>query len=252
MSASANTIDIAFHRRELEQAWQRSDQLFELLTPQAWSQRPIALRHPFVFYLGHLPAFAWNQIGGGLLEQGRFHPVFDELFERGIDPDDAGDLTPTTIAWPTVAEIIAYRNGVRQAVLDSFAAVQSRAADDVLAAGGRIYRLVVEHELMHHETLMYMFEQLDPAYKRRPKDLLPLPKGSTASSTPVAIPGGPTTIGADFEAQPFGWDNEFPALHSEVPAFRIDSLPVTVNEFRDFVEAGGYQQPQWWDAGDWV
>lgn len=50
-------------RQDLEHAWARTDTLFDLLAPDALAARPIALRQPFIFYLGHLPAFAWNQVG---------------------------------------------------------------------------------------------------------------------------------------------------------------------------------------------
>jgi len=44
----------------LTEAWARTDRIFEILAPGAWLAQPIALRHPFIFYLGHLPAFAWK------------------------------------------------------------------------------------------------------------------------------------------------------------------------------------------------
>ena len=44
----------------LQAAWRRSDRLFGLLADAAWPEQPIPLRQPFLFYLGHLPAFAWN------------------------------------------------------------------------------------------------------------------------------------------------------------------------------------------------
>ena len=41
---------------------QRSRQLFDLVRPEAYYSRPIALRHPIVFYEGHLPAFSVNAL----------------------------------------------------------------------------------------------------------------------------------------------------------------------------------------------
>ncbi len=65
---------------ELQAAWARSDRLFSILGDDAWCQQPIALRQPFLFYLGHLPAFAWNQLGRGVLRRASFEPSFDRLF----------------------------------------------------------------------------------------------------------------------------------------------------------------------------
>src|SRR5260370_3264319 len=67
--------------------WARTDRIFEILPPEAIFAQPIALRHPFVFYVGHLPAFAWNHICAGALGRPSLNPAYDELFSRGIDPD---------------------------------------------------------------------------------------------------------------------------------------------------------------------
>jgi len=96
----------------LTDAWARTDRIFELLAPDSWLAQPIALRHPFIFYLGHLPAFAWNHVGGGVLARPPFNAAFDELFSRGIDPDvddptHCHDHPEVPDRWPAVAEIIA-------------------------------------------------------------------------------------------------------------------------------------------------
>jgi hypothetical protein len=83
----------------LKAAWLRSDRLFGLLADEAWLQQPIALRQPFLFYLGHLPAFAWNHLGRGWLGQLPFRPDFDTLFERGIDPTGVDAYQPPAV-WP--------------------------------------------------------------------------------------------------------------------------------------------------------
>ena len=100
---------------ELEHAWARSDALFAFLGPERLAARPIGLRHPCLFYLGHLPAFAWNQVGRGVLERPPVHPTFGRLFERGIDPKDQAEAEASAIeGWPEVAEVVAYREAVRE------------------------------------------------------------------------------------------------------------------------------------------
>src|SRR5437660_3745556 len=79
----------------------RSRALFDLLIDEAYYSQPIALRHPVVFYDGHLPAFSFNT----LVKKGLGAPSIDErlehLFARGIDPAEA-DRTPGAPAasWP--------------------------------------------------------------------------------------------------------------------------------------------------------
>jgi hypothetical protein len=73
--------------------WRRTDLIFGLLKESSYLERPIALRHPFLFYLGHLAAFAWNQFVSFLPNTPQFDAVLAQLFERGIDPDvDTGKV----------------------------------------------------------------------------------------------------------------------------------------------------------------
>jgi iron(II)-dependent oxidoreductase len=50
-----------------------------------------------------------------------------------------------------------------------------------------------------------------------------------------------------------GWayDNERPAHEVFVPAFHLDSAPVTNRAYLSFVESGGYDQPRWWSHAGW-
>ena len=66
----------------LAATWERTDRIFEILAKDAWLAQPIALRHPFIFYLGHLPAFALHAGGFAaaelvLLEVGQLRPHDD-------------------------------------------------------------------------------------------------------------------------------------------------------------------------------
>src|SRR2546425_10797449 len=68
---------------------QRSGTLFDLLTEEAYYSQPIDLRHPIVFYEGHLPAFSFLT----LVRKGLGCPSIDlrleALFARGIDPAES-------------------------------------------------------------------------------------------------------------------------------------------------------------------
>jgi formylglycine-generating enzyme required for sulfatase activity len=86
---------------------------------------------------------------------------------------------------------------------------------------------------------------------RRPPPATPEPGGPPPRSETVRVPRGVAFLGASAESTRFGWDNEFPALEVEVPAFEIDVFDVTNEQFLDFVEAGGYQQEALWTPEDW-
>jgi ergothioneine biosynthesis protein EgtB len=236
-------------RAQFRDAWERSDRLFSYLKPDALLERPISLRHPFAFYLGHLPAFAWNQIGRGVLRRRAVHAAYDRLFERGIDPADEREAaTSARSAWPAEGEIVAYRDAVRLAILDAVDAVLALPPGDPLAERGRVLRLVLEHEWMHGETLLYLIQALDHEKKRPPAEFVPSGGPAASLTTSVRVPAGATILGADFDAVEFGWDNEFPATSVDVSAFAIDSLPVTNEAFLHFVDAGGYRRDELWSA----
>ena len=237
----------------LEAAWRRSDALFSGLDPAALLERPIPLRQPFVFYLGHLPAFAWNQVVRGVLGRGDCVRDFDRLFERGIDPVGV-DRVDEASEWPREREILAYRDRVRDAIRASVGPVAARAGDDPLARGDRIFHLVLAHEAMHHETLLYMVQELDAAKKRPPAGFPRAAADGVSAPSPrvVTVPAGRARLGASFDDVPFGWDNEFPAHEVGVASFEVDADPVSNADFRAFVEAGGYARPQWWRPEDFA
>ena len=50
----------------------------------------------------------------------------------------------------------------------------------------------------------------------------------------------------------FAWDNECPLHRVHVNEFSVDVYNVTNGQFMEFVQAGGYQAPQWWRPEDWA
>ena len=240
----------------LTATWTRTDRIFEILAADALLAQPIALRHPFLFYVGHLPAFAWNHICAGVLGQPSFNAGFDELFSRGIDPD-VDDPThchahpEVPDSWPPLAHVLAYRDRVRAAVLHSVDAVAERAGTHAMARDGRVFAMVIEHELMHQETLLYMMQRLAVDLKVRPAWLPPVVLGAGRPPATAQVPAGTVTLGAALSDLSFGWDNEFPSVQVFVPAFRVDQTPVTNRQYLDFVKAGGYSRPELWREDDW-
>lgn len=222
----------------LEEAWKRSDFLFALLNDTALHSRPIGLRHPFLFYLGHLPAFAWNQIGRGELGLGHANEHLDGIFERGIDPPDAKSAAKhDRQTWPTRQQTLAYRDDVRSRIR-------------TLTPSESILYTVVEHEQMHHETLLYMFAQL-PVDQFTTERLGEPIFGDAPAASRVRVPGGDVTIGAAEGSLDFGWDNEFPAETVAVDPFDIESVPVSLARWAAFVEAGGYDNREIWEGSAW-
>src|ERR1044071_3369129 len=66
----------------------RSRALFDMLPEDVYYERPIDLRHPVVFYDGHLPGFSFNTLVKKALGGASIDPRLEMLFARGIDPDE--------------------------------------------------------------------------------------------------------------------------------------------------------------------
>src|SRR5207247_3893959 len=71
---------IAWYRRNR----QRSSAIFGLIADEAYYSRPIAQRHPLVFYEGHLPAFSFNTLVKRALGARDIDEGLQRLFARGI------------------------------------------------------------------------------------------------------------------------------------------------------------------------
>ena len=107
--------------------------------------------------------------------------------------------------------------------------------------------MIAQHEQQHDETMLATHQL------RRGAAVLsaPPPAAGRALRLPaeVLVPGGPFTMGTS--AEPWALDNERPAHQVDVPAFCIDTVPVTNAAYADFIADGGYDQPAWWTAAGW-
>ncbi len=255
MTTAATALDRGTLAEWYRRNRRRSRQLFDVVRPDAYYSRPISLRHPIVFYEGHLPAFSVNT----LVKRGLGRPGIDEglerLFARGIDPDDqaAADRSQR-VEWPTREEVRGFADACDAVILDAIAnAPIEQPGHPLLHEAAAVYA-ILEHEAMHQETMLYMWHQLPHAQKQAPPGAHADPAGVTPAPARVVVPAGRATLGARQGEIPFGWDNEFPGLTVEVPGFAIDVHDVTNEQFMDFVDAGGYRRSDLWTpaAFAWV
>ncbi len=230
----------------------RSAALFGLLSDDAYYSQPIALRHPIVFYEGHLPGFSFNALVKKALGQPGIDPALERLFARGIDPHEESAGTPASSpAWPSRAEVRAFADAADRRVLDALRHAPLDQPGHPLLDQREVVFAILEHEEMHQETLLYMWHRLPFEQKHAPAGYRPRTEGAIPRREWCAIPAGRATLGVDRTAVPFSWDNERPAFRVEVPAFSIERHDVTNARFMEFVEAGGYRDARWWSSDDW-
>jgi len=236
----------------------RSRSLFALLSDDAYYSQPIALRHPIVFYEGHLPGFSFNTLvkkalGGSSLDAG-----LERLFARGIDPHEsaAGATAQSEIdrhqsQWPSRDVVRAFAAEADRRVIDALEHADLDVPGRPLLERAESVFAILEHEEMHQETLLYMWHRLPFEQKRAPAGYQPRTSGAPPTTEWIQVPQGRATLGVDRAAVPFAWDNECPARAADVPAFSIDRHDVTNARFLEFVEAGGYRDARWWTVENW-
>jgi len=228
-----------------------TDELFRVVRPESFYERPIPERHRILFYLGHLEAFDWNLIGRNILSLNSFQEEFDRLFAFGIDPVGGGSPSDQPSDWPSMPEVYRYNQRVRQTLDAALEKVSFSDPALPLLRDGYALHVALEHRLMHAETFAYMLHQLPLESKLRRKQVSP-PTAPPAVPAMAKIPSGVATLGmARNGGNTFGWDNEFEAQEAAVPEFAIDVYNVTNRQFLEFMRAGGYEHRKFWTDSDW-
>ena len=250
MGALASAVRTRHEYQErLSHARTATDNLFQILSNDAFYQRPIAERHRVIFYLGHVEAFDWNLLGQRAFGLKRFHDSFDQLFAFGIDPVGGGLPTDQPGDWPTRGEVEGYNRAVRAELdRDIEKALEDSSGHPHLQM---MLDTAIEHRLMHAETLAYMFHRLPADQKRapRPEQRWIAPQ---IRHRLIEIESGTATLGLPRDSKEFGWDNERGMVTVTVPEFAIENHNVTNRQFLLFVQNDGYNNRGLWSDADWA
>jgi gamma-glutamyl hercynylcysteine S-oxide synthase len=229
----------------------RSVDLFALINDDAFYDRPIPLRHPFAFYEGHLPAFSFLTLNERGLGETPVDVRLEKIFERGIDPSSVDDARRhERTDWPSREAVAAFAAECDRKVIDAFARARIDDPSHPRLVRAQAAYTILEHEMMHHETLLYIVNQLDESKKgrvaQRHEDHALAPNGWRD------VEAGLATLGADPDEIRFGWDNEFGRTEIAVERFGVQTYPVTNGDWLAFVAAGGPAPPFWIERdGEW-
>jgi gamma-glutamyl hercynylcysteine S-oxide synthase len=236
-------------RRRLEAVRERTLALVAPLDWTALRKQHVAILSPMVWDLGHIGNFEelWlsRALGGAPLE-----PKYDRMFDAIANPRPTREALPL----PDRAGLFDYLGRVREGALGVLAEPLAAAPaagwgdGDPLTAGGFVWEMVAEHEEQHQETLLQAMQAMSeplyvPGVRRRPPPAGAVPEGM------IEIPAGSFTMGSDRPG--FAYDNERQAHEVDLPAFAIDSAPVTNRAYLAFIEEGGYREPAHWSEAGW-
>ncbi|MGC1380743.1 MAG: SUMF1/EgtB/PvdO family nonheme iron enzyme [Candidatus Baltobacteraceae bacterium] len=217
---------------------ERTAALFALIDDAAFYDRPLPLRHPFAFYEGHIPAFSYLTLNERGLGEPPIDAGLERIFERGIDPADQTEARRHTRSdWPDRGAVAAFAARCDGRVIDALANGRIDDANVPRLVRAQAAYTILEHELMHQETLLYIVHQLGAGRKRRIEQRHE--DHPVVSGAFKLVAAGNATLGADRDGIAFGWDNEFPRTTVAVDAFHMSEYPVTNGEWLRFVDAGG-------------
>ena len=224
----------------LVEARQRSTRLTEIDDTELVAQHS-PLMSPLVWDLAHIGSqeelWLVRDVGG----RAPLRPEIDGLY----DAFQHSRASRVELPLLTPAEARAYVAEVRDKALDVLG--RSTLTGTRLVENAFAFGMIVQHEQQHDETMLATHQlRTGPAVLEAPAPPRPgraLPHGE------VLVPAGPFTMGTSSE--PWALDNERPAHAVDVPAFVIDTHPVTNGQYFEFIAAGGYDDPRWWSAAGW-
>ena len=202
------------------------------------------LMSPLVWDLAHVAnqeeLWLLREVGG----RTPMHPEIDPLYDAFEHPRAKRPSLP--LLQPDEAR--SYGHEVRGRVMDLLERAQFGRTQ--LTDGGFVFGMIAQHEQQHDETMLATHQlRAGPAVLSAPPPP-PAPADAAALPAEVYVPGGPFTMGTSTE--PWALDNERPAHLVDVPAFYLDTTPVTNAAYAEFIADGGYDDPRWWTAEGWA
>ena len=225
----------------LADARARTEWLLDRVDDERLHKQHNKLMSPLVWDEGHVGVYEelWlvmNLSGSAAMDEPRMH-----LYDAFENPRAVrGDL-------PLMRrnEVKAYCATVRRRALDLLDELDLSTSDPLLH-NGYVYSMVIQHENQHDETLLQALQLLPGGYR---PDLPQSPMATAVELDQVRVPAGTYPIGSD-NHEPY--DNEHPWHHVELSEYAIDRYPVTCGQYREFIEAGGYERPDLWTDAGWT
>lgn len=243
--------EIEAKRSEIIEYFKQSFELFEkvfecLANDDVFYERPERRRHQLIFYFGHTAVFYINKLFlGGFIEK-RINPYFESIFAIGVDEMAWDDLNNNSFKWPSVNEVREYRNDVKNLLLNFIANSDFQMP---ITWESPMWALMMgcEHERIHLETSSVLHRQLPISktktsiFSRFCKDLQKAPLNEL-----IEVPSSIVKLGKTKQNKFYGWDNEYGEYITKLPVFKASKFLVSNGEFLEFVEAGGYQNDEYW------
>jgi formylglycine-generating enzyme required for sulfatase activity len=210
---------MAIFVKGLGKLWTVTDHIFRnIIGFKNLRMKPIELRNPIIFYLGHIYVFYDIKVNG--LNQ---NDIYYQTFERGRDPlvnepekCHRSSEVLESYDYPNHEDIIKNNENIKSKILQ------------FIKTNGLTFDLLtsIEHEIMHIETTMYISRMMNIEfpikiyYSNNNKKIITIPERKIMQGS----------------SETFVWDNEKPAHNIIVKSFKVDNLPITWSDLLAFLE----------------
>lgn len=242
------TIDRDAVTRVLTEARRRTLALLDPVPTVDQIRQVSPLMSPLCWDLAHIGHYEELWLVRALTDAPPTDPRFDDVYDAFRHP--RRERSSLDLLAPAAAR--EFDEQVRERAFAVLDRVDLRGGAPLLR-DGFVYGMVAQHEHQHVETMLATLQLMEsvahPAADGDPGEQAPERPPELADD--VLVPAGTFTMGTDDCA--WAYDNERPAHEVELPAFRIDTTPVTNRAYAEFVAAGGYTDDALWTrAGrDW-
>jgi iron(II)-dependent oxidoreductase len=228
----------------LDEARRRTLTLLDPVPTTEQTRQVSPLMSPLCWDLAHIGHYEELWLVRALTDAPPTDPRFDDVYDAFRHP--RRERSRLDILDPAAAR--EFDAQVRARVLTVLDRVDLRTGAPLLR-DGFVYGMVAQHEHQHVETMLATLQLADDyAHPAADGDGTRV-DANTVAAVPelpdeVLVPAGTFVMGTDDFA--WAYDNEQPAHEVELPAFAIDTTPVTNGAYAEFVEAGAYADDSVW------
>ena len=232
--------------------WTVHEKLYtQLASDEIFYHRGDPLRHIILFYLGHTASFFVNKLFLAKAINARINPEFESTFAIGVDEMSWDDLDNKHYNWPSVAEVRAYRDDVKEMILKLIDTTPLKLPiewDDTFF----IVMMGIEHERIHLETSSVLIRQLplEEVVSGKFGEIC-AERGDAPKNEMIPVEGATVHMGKPIDHPLYGWDNEYGKHTEDIEEFRAAKYLTSNQEFLEFVNDGGYQKDSYWTEEGW-
>lgn len=180
-----------------------------------------------------------------------YHPQYGILFNSYYDTIGAYHPRPERglLSRPTVAEVYAYRKYVDEQMYLLLSDTAHRDKEEILQ---RIH-LGINHEQQHQELMLtdikhiFAYNPLKPRYQTG--KFRQVSNNKPAAMQWTGFEAGLYETG--HAGNEFAYDNESPPHKTWLENFELANRLITNAEYLEFMQAGGYEEPDYWLSDAW-